>query len=98
MSGSQSDLSKLALKSASVQQPLFMEPLPFLCHPERSRGICSLADLCWKRGILFSNKIVISTGGVTLLRPTQGDEKRLVPATTLYGISTEEIPQEITFK
>ena len=27
-----------------------------------SRGICSSADLCWKRGILYSNKIVISTG------------------------------------
>jgi len=21
---------------------------PFLCHPERSRGICSSADLSWK--------------------------------------------------
>jgi hypothetical protein len=49
----------------------------------------------WKRGILYSNRIVISpapacrgTGGVMGLRPTEGDEKRLVPATTLYGIVT----------
>jgi hypothetical protein len=34
------------------------------------------------------NRIVISTGGVMSLRPTEGDEKRLVPATTLYGIVT----------
>jgi hypothetical protein len=27
-----------------------------------SRGICSFADLSWKRGILYSNKIVIPTG------------------------------------
>jgi hypothetical protein len=27
-----------------------------------SRGICSFADLCWTRGTLYSNKIVISTG------------------------------------
>jgi hypothetical protein len=36
------------LKNVSVQQPLSMEPLPFPCHPERSRGICSSADLSWK--------------------------------------------------
>src|SRR5450631_1113589 len=24
---------------------------PFLCHPERSRGICSSAEVSWKRGI-----------------------------------------------
>ncbi len=39
-----SDLSKLDLKSSSVQQPLFMEPLPFPCHPERSRGICGVPE------------------------------------------------------
>ena len=32
------------LKSASVQQLLFMEPLPFPCHPERSRGICGAPE------------------------------------------------------
>jgi hypothetical protein len=35
---------------------------PFLCHPERSRGICGSADHYWKRGIRRSNRIVISTG------------------------------------
>jgi hypothetical protein len=35
-------------------------------------------------GNLSDNRIVISTG-VMDLRPTQGDEKRLGPATTLYG-------------
>ena len=85
------------LKSASVQQPLFMEPLPFPlssraypdfllhCSHQRhfcgspqgephavdrshnsrqeirgSRGICGSADLSWKRGILYSIRIVIS--------------------------------------
>jgi hypothetical protein len=33
---------------------------------------------------LLCNKFVISTGVVMGLRPTQGDEKRLGPATTLY--------------
>jgi hypothetical protein len=47
-------------------------------HRERSldRGICSSADLSWK---------CFSTGGVMVLRPTQGNEKRLGPASTLYG-------------
>jgi hypothetical protein len=31
------------------------------------------------------NKLVISTGEVMGLRPTQADEKRLGPATTFYG-------------
>jgi hypothetical protein len=35
---------------------------PFLCHPERSRGICSSADLYWKISQLPCNKFVISTG------------------------------------
>jgi hypothetical protein len=34
------------------------------------------------------NKIVISTGRVMGLRPTQGDEKRLGPATTFHVIAT----------
>ena len=34
------------------------------------------------------NKIVISTGGVIGLRSTQGDEKRLGPATTFHVIAT----------
>jgi hypothetical protein len=38
--------------------------------------------------ILDQNKIVISTGEVMGLRPTQDDEKRRVPASTLYGIVT----------
>jgi hypothetical protein len=33
----------------------------------------------------WPNKFVISTGVAMGLRPTQGDEKRLGPATTLYG-------------
>jgi hypothetical protein len=32
-----------------------------------------------------SNRMLIPTGGVMGLRPTQGDEKRLGSATTLYG-------------
>jgi hypothetical protein len=35
-------------KDASVPQPISMNRCPFLCHPERSRGICSSADLSWK--------------------------------------------------
>ena len=42
---------------------------PSLCHPacpdvprERSRGICSSADLSWKRGVSLRNKLFISTG------------------------------------
>jgi len=35
---------------------------PSLCHPERSRGICSSADLSWKRGISPRHRFVISTG------------------------------------
>ncbi len=39
------------MKNASVQQSLSIERLPFpFCHPERSRGICSSADLSWKNG------------------------------------------------
>jgi hypothetical protein len=49
-------------ENASVQQPLSMERRPFLCHPERSRGICSSADLSWKRRISSHDKFVISTG------------------------------------
>jgi hypothetical protein len=38
--------------------------LPFVIPTEakRSGGICSSAELSWKRGILCSNRIVISTG------------------------------------
>ena len=42
----------------------------------------------WKRGILSLNRIVISSGGVMGLRPTQGDEKRLGPASTFYATVT----------
>jgi hypothetical protein len=31
-----------------------------ITNSERSRGICGSADLSWKRGILYANKIVIS--------------------------------------
>jgi hypothetical protein len=33
---------------------------PPFCHPERSRGICSSADLSWKCRILFHHEFVIS--------------------------------------
>jgi hypothetical protein len=48
---------------------------PLLCHPERSRGICSSADLSWKRLIPCSNRIVISTGAYPdfLPRSTRND-------------------------
>jgi hypothetical protein len=71
------DLSKLDLKSASVQQPLFMEPLPFPCRPERSRGTCGSAALSWKRGILYSNKIVISTGAYPDFLPRSAGHGRV---------------------
>jgi hypothetical protein len=41
-------------------------------------------NVAWKQCLAFPNKIVISTGGVMGLRPTQGNEKRLGPASTLY--------------
>jgi hypothetical protein len=39
----------------------------------------------WTKGRGWLNKLVISTGEVMGLRPTQGDEKRSGPATTFYG-------------
>ena len=57
---------------------------PPLCHPERSRGICSSTDLSWKRAISPRHQSVTSTGGAMGLWPTQGDEKRLGSATTLH--------------
>src|SRR5882757_1049449 len=36
-----------------------MNRCPFLCHPERSRGICSSADHYWKRGLRSSKRILI---------------------------------------
>jgi hypothetical protein len=67
----QPDLSKLDLKNASVQQPLFMEPSPSPCHPERSRpvppaparrgacrrGICRSGDLPWKTECVTSHRV-----------------------------------------
>jgi hypothetical protein len=44
---------------------------------------CSISQAT--HGLLKLNKIVISTGGIMGLRPTRGNEKRLGPATTLYG-------------
>src|ERR1700733_12587942 len=35
-------------KNTTVRHSLFRDLFPFLCHPERSRGICSPADLSWK--------------------------------------------------
>jgi hypothetical protein len=69
------------------------EPLPFpVCHPERSRGICSSADLSWKLGIRWSKRICISpaTGLVTkgflaaACSPTQA-KRRLEWATQSMG-------------
>ena len=45
-------------------------------------------NVAWKQCLAFPNKIAISTGGVMGLRPTQGNEKRLGPASTLYGTVT----------
>jgi hypothetical protein len=50
----------------------------FLCHPERSRGICSSADLSWKHGISSRHKLVISTeaqrsGEISVLTPLPGN-------------------------
>jgi hypothetical protein len=43
-----SQFPRKALKNAAVRQPLSTKRNPLLCHPERSRGICSSADLSWK--------------------------------------------------
>src|ERR1700733_6671196 len=54
------------LKNASVRQPRSIEPLPRpFCHSERSRGICSSADLSWKcfgEGLIFKRELLISQG------------------------------------
>jgi hypothetical protein len=47
--------------------------------------VADIPYFSWKHGIPFSNRIVISTGVVMGLRPTQGDEKRLGPTTIFYG-------------
>src|SRR5580704_13657883 len=39
---------------------LFMDRRPLPCHPERSRGICGVADLSWKNEILSCHKFVNS--------------------------------------
>jgi hypothetical protein len=57
------------MKNASVQQSLLMEPLPFplssrlprLAVGAKPRDL-QFRDLSWKREILSSNRIVISTG------------------------------------
>src|ERR1700733_11269303 len=49
-------------ENPSVRQPLSLNRCPFLCDPERSRGICSSTDLSWKSQLLSSSRIVISTG------------------------------------
>ena len=43
----------------------------------RSRGICSSADLSWKRGILSSNQIVISTGAYPDFLPRSTGQGRV---------------------
>src|ERR1035438_8615559 len=70
------------MKNASVRRPLSMEPLPFPCHPDRSEA--ERRDLRFRRPIveMFFDRAVMG------LRPTQGNEKRLGPASTLYGTVT----------
>ncbi len=52
------------MKNASVQKPLYMERLPFPCHPERSRGICGSADLSWKNGPALEMNCHLACPGV----------------------------------
>jgi hypothetical protein len=46
--------------------------------------VADIPYFSWKHGIPFSNRIVISTGVVMGLRPTQGDEKRRPSETTFH--------------
>jgi hypothetical protein len=64
------------MKNASVRQPLSIEPLPF---PLSSRG-AQPRDLRFRGPLLemFFDRVAMGR------RPTQGDEKRLGPATTLH--------------
>src|SRR5258708_1850247 len=52
--GKAEELPKLDLGNASVQQPLSMNRCPLLCHLERSRGMCTSAELMWNRRIRHS--------------------------------------------
>jgi hypothetical protein len=36
------------MKTSRIRPPLSSNRHPFLCHPERSRGICSSADPSWE--------------------------------------------------
>jgi hypothetical protein len=47
--------------------------------------VADIPYFSWKHGIPFSNRIVISTGVVMGLRPTQGDEKLLLSEAALHG-------------
>jgi hypothetical protein len=60
--------------NASVRPALSMERCPFLCHPERSRGICSSADLSWKRVSLL---VVETIKAIVGLRPSFSAHVRL---------------------
>src|SRR5271170_6593498 len=57
---------------------------PFLCHPERSRGICSSADPSWKHRLVIHKQNCHLDRWIMGLWPTQGDEENLGPATTFY--------------
>jgi hypothetical protein len=50
-------LVQIRFENASVQLSLFMAPSPPPCHPERSRGICSSADLSWKIACVTSYRV-----------------------------------------
>ena len=69
------------MKNASVQQPLSMNRRPLLVIPSAA----DLSQRAW-RDLRFRGPFVgmFFDRGVLGLRSTQGDEKRLGPATTLY--------------
>jgi hypothetical protein len=66
-------------KRVGPASTLSIEPLPFPCHPDRSGGTCGSADPSWR---CIFDRVVMG------LRPTQGDEKRLGPASALYRTVT----------
>jgi len=67
-----------------VQQPPSMQPAPFPLSSRAKPRDLQFNGPSWKRRVPPLHRFVISTGGVMGLRPTQGDEKRLGPAYTLY--------------
>jgi hypothetical protein len=72
-----------------MKQTTYLATLP---NPKSEANECvydgavrDINDPSHHNGSLRSGKLLISTGGIMGLRPTQGNEKRLGPATTLYG-------------